>query len=992
MMEVEGPDGTIYEFPEGTSPDVMRAAMQKVYGTPEEAEAVPSAVDATAARNSQVQEMRSAAETPPANNWSDLINPIFGLADQTARGIATGVTNIVGLPGAMHDVYSNVIDTGLEAAGAPEFVRDAVGGVRAVTGGWLPQPSELQGALDTANDATADTLGLERPRREPQNVAEMYGNRIGEEVGAIAIPGAAAMGTASRIGVEGARRLPPLLRSLVEPAAVNPGRYIGREVSAATGAGAGAATATGLTGADRDSLKGAMIDAGGAVSGAGVVGLGSAFLRNGADLATAVFAPHRYNSRETQQDVADQIIRAAGLTPDQNNVVDAGPLIGQIEQGRRVDDVIPGFQESLADRTQNPGLAALEYGRQSGPNSGTYAGRRAENTRAVDAAMDRSEPQGNPGAFRQGLEAQRDVRIGEASAQAETAAANFDQATQSLRATMTADARGADIRAALEGASDEAKELVRRAWEPLNRSGAEVDVAPLADRYGQINESLSVAERNRFLPAEARIPEQLTTPAVPDTGPTPSSILDASGNPVMRPGQPGTPASGMQPINEVTGLRSALTDAAREASTAGRTNEARIINNHIDALDEVLEASVPADLRQSYDTARAARRDFADRFERPQTAIAQTLDRQQGQYRAPDSSVAGRFVQTDEGNIANFQSLMREAGSDDRVRGAVRDQMLADVRDRNLLDDPQALDEYVGRYKTVLDQFPDLRSELGNASGLRRTLGEAQANEADLRRMLGDDTRAGRSAVGKYLRFGDENADRAMRGVMSAAEPGKAMDELLTFVGDDPEAVEGARKVFWDIMQKTGRRGGETTQEIGAGQPWMPRALIRFLDDPRNAAVAERLYRDNPEQLSNVRQIAEALQGVDLRNSARAPNTSGTAQGMSEVLSPATLQSRYYAMQTGRTSMSFMVTSIATVALRRMTAKAREAATSKMLDDALLNPDAAAVLLKENNPANREALSKYAKLWFGNEAGAIMNAVSGEQEDDEETRAIMRGQ
>lgn len=34
MIEIEGPDGVIYEFPEGTSDDVMRGAMQKVYGAP----------------------------------------------------------------------------------------------------------------------------------------------------------------------------------------------------------------------------------------------------------------------------------------------------------------------------------------------------------------------------------------------------------------------------------------------------------------------------------------------------------------------------------------------------------------------------------------------------------------------------------------------------------------------------------------------------------------------------------------------------------------------------------------------------------------------------------------------------------------------------------------------------------------------------------------------------------------------------------------------
>lgn len=34
MIEIEGPDGTIYEFPDGTDQNTMRTAMQKVYGGP----------------------------------------------------------------------------------------------------------------------------------------------------------------------------------------------------------------------------------------------------------------------------------------------------------------------------------------------------------------------------------------------------------------------------------------------------------------------------------------------------------------------------------------------------------------------------------------------------------------------------------------------------------------------------------------------------------------------------------------------------------------------------------------------------------------------------------------------------------------------------------------------------------------------------------------------------------------------------------------------
>jgi hypothetical protein len=47
--------------------------------------------------------------------------------------------------------------------------------------------------------------------------------------------------------------------------------------------------------------------------------------------------------------------------------------------------------------------------------------------------------------------------------------------------------------------------------------------------------------------------------------------------------------------------------------------------------------------------ARAAAVDFHDRFTRPQTAIAQTFDRQEEIYRQADSALAGKFGQAEEG-------------------------------------------------------------------------------------------------------------------------------------------------------------------------------------------------------------------------------------------------------------------------------------------------------------------------------------------------------
>jgi hypothetical protein len=187
-------------------------------------------------------------------------------------------------------------------------------------------------------------------------------------------------------------------------------------------------------------------------------------------------------------------------------------------------------------------------------------------------------------------------------------------------------------------------------------------------------------------------------------------------------------------------------------------------------------------------------------------------------------------------------------------------------------------------------------------------------------------------------------------------------------------------------MEGQTRRAGETTATVDGRQPWMPRNMKRFLDDPKNRAVAERFYKDNPEHIENVRIIAEALQGLETRNAGRVPNTSGTAQGI--LPSAETVGSRFFAYQRGQVGGTWLITSLAAVAGRRAVRGARGEAIERMLDQALLNPDDAALLLRENNPANRAALARKAKLWFGNEANTIMNALSGEEQNDDTMEAI----
>lgn len=66
---------------------------------------------------------------------------------------------------------------------------------------------------------------------------------------------------------------------------------------------------------------------------------------------------------------------------------------------------------------------------------------------------------------------------------------------------------------------------------------------------------------------------------------------------------------------------------------------------------------------------------------------------------------------------------------------------------------------------------------------------------------------------------------------------------------------------------------------------------------------------------------------------------------------------------------------------RRAVKRSQQAAIDSLLDRALLDPDAAALLLEENNPANRAAMRRSAKLGLGGRAAEVADLLSDDKDD-----------
>lgn len=874
-------------------------------------------------------------------------------ATATTQGVWSGIAGLAGMPvdlvnnlPTLRNVIPSPTDVVLEALG---FETPQLPPARP----FSEKPYFGSEALREAGRGTLEDLeaaGIGRGVYEPKNATERFLSRIGQEVGAQAVPLAGLTAAGARLGVEGARQLGPVGRFFVEPFAVNPRRAVTEELAAGVATGAGAQAGREMVGQDS-----AAADLAGSFAGGGLYGIGRAAAPAVGDVVSALTGAKGLASDMTQAAVTDELVRASSILGEQSAkpgaIVDTDPLVRALTGQPRVEQIVPGYTASTAEAAGDYGLSGLEASRASGPRFGAYAGRQRSNAAAVDTRVEQIAPTETPGAFSGALEQYRGQRIGAAEQELAQAQQTFDTAAARLRPSMTGEARGAAVRDAVANAQRAAKEVERAAWGDVS---GQVYVDPLAESFGRIGATLNPSERRALQPVAGAI----STPAELASG-------------------------GLTDLSAVTALRSEFSTALREAKASGNGNAVRLLNQYIDAIDGYLDDAMPAQLRGSYDRARDISRSVNERFNRTGDPLAATLDTYEGgRPVVPDSGVAGRFVQPDEGQASNLGRLFAETDLSSRgeqTRGAIRDQILAEAQGTSgdYLK-PQAIEDYILGRRQVFQQMPDTRASLEQGAAARRGVIGAEKNAAATAADVGP---SGSGPVAKYLRYGDERAEDAMQGVLSSDRPSETMGKILDAVGNEPRAIEGARAAWWRVMERKGR----ATDRSGVDR-WMPPRWKAFLANPKTRPAVERLYRDDPQHLAALDELSAVLEntGATFR-AVTGTNPSRTAlaqRGGTPTL--AEWQAKYYEVARGRVNPLYFVTYMAGKVARGAVRKQSEQAFQKLLDDALLDRDVARALLEQYNPANRAALERRLRTWYGDRAvtfGELLDDGEDEQSD-----------
>ena len=942
MIEVEIPDGRILEFPAGTSQDVMRGAIDKLLAEPAPASgaptgAMPSPITPPAYRDGSVAPAAPAAgQAEDAGFWSWAGDMATDVAGSAARGLRKGVSNMAGAPVELVNASPMLGNLLPGEQGMTPMSDSPVGGAQ-----WFDEL--LRGGVGGVSEPIV-------PDYQPQTLPGRIASRVGEEVGAAAVPIAGAAGKAASLtadaartsvpAIDAARRMNPVARTLVEPMLVNPGRTLRREGAYAAAAGTGAQAANEMVTQDGEGTW--WSDLLGSAAGMTALGTASAVGGLGRHVAGAV-----RGDTSMMEDVAGQIVSSriidnssemqAAYSQGGRVAVNPDQLARRLESPSRAELAFPGYKADIADRAQDPGISVLAYNTNT-VLPGAAAARRNANAEVVDDWFTTNAPEGNASELRAALERGAQERIGAASDEAAGASRAFDSALSDITPQRGPVDRGYAIRAGLAARADADKTAIADMYGQIDGT-LPIDAAALRQRMDALTENLPLNDRLRFRPAEADVPAQL-----PDQA----------------------------PVSEAMSIRSGLSSDIRSTDNP---QQRRIAGQYLDEVDEYIRSALPEDQRALMDQAKAARLDYGRRFE-DRGAVPEIMrETGRGQYSMPNEIVAGRVTS----GPTDYQAVMREAGSDPAARRAVADQIRDEALQANAIRSPEALARFVQDRNFALQDFPEVRNALERAGTSRQTMEAAQATAKQVERNLAP---GGPSAAGQYLKYDDTGTRQAIKTAWNAAQPERAIRDLLDVAGDTPATRAAAKAALWEEVKGVGQLSARTETGDDGVTRWSGRKLQQRLNDPRFARTAEILWEDNPEHLSNVRAAADALAGAEGSLRAKAPGSSGTAQALSgkydASMSTASIASRMRSVNRGQLSPTIAVVDVLSTFLRNRAGRVQAKAIDEMMARAINDPDFAAALLRKHNPADEAAMKRAFLGKFGVRVPTVANILAGD--------------
>ena len=565
-------------------------------------------------------------------------------------------------------------------------------------------------------------------------------------------------------------------------------------------------------------VKGELYEAGGTVAGKAVGAV--------AGQVSKAAGPWTEKGFEALQKRAGDVLdQARGENPVYSaNEAEAGKVASEI----------PGYQPSIGEMRNDPGLIKLQRGlqRQPGAAGDVIAQRQAESNRALHDYLT-SEFTGNEN-LDDVIAAlnQKKAGLGQTT---EAAQGRLGPTVENLQ-KMEAQEAGGKARNLLQEAKSAEKGQVSSAYQQLGNpdlpiSNTQKAIQKVESEFAPGEESVypstAVSRIKRALPK----PNEQEFVVDPETGLT-----------VAKDQAP--EALGFQDLHS---LRKDIGRQLRSATTGANPNLelARRLRILKDGIDADIEAGMGTD--NGYTAAREAYGKYIQTFRKGAVGKSLQLGQEAEGFATPTASVTKRFWSPDgaDGLIKaigkdNASLIMEGHAVNDLETSGVIDKMTGEVNGNRLT-------AWMRRNQTVLDKY-----------GITKNFQSVESAQAAL-----DTARAEEAAFGKSIAAKMLNADpkQAMAAAMQGAEgisaknTGAIMKNLLDQVNGNPDAVRGLKNSFKDFLIE---KAETTAKDIHGGSVVSSASMTKTMSKYGEAMKV--LYADEPSKLNALKRVQKAIE------------------------------------------------------------------------------------------------------------------------------------
>jgi hypothetical protein len=745
-------------------------------------------------------------------------------------------------------------------AGMAGFPVDVVNAGLSLVGLGTDRPIGGSRSIEQAMDGTLGRLtesGTMFPEG-PDTAGGRIINRVGQEIGAAAIPAAGILRAGSGLA-PAMRPAPTLGQTFLDPIRRSPGRAAIGETAAAAGAGAGAGIA-------REAAPGNQVAE---TYGQLIGGFTPSILANmpAAVAGRTVQAVRGKLSSEARKEAAKRTV---------GDYIGGEMTTQQIDNLRAADaiaDQVPGFNPTLAERTGSPGLVKKQIDIESG-----MAGVE------IDEAIRRR--QGDSAAI---------TRFGESAAPEPSVGPDLvvDTARRRVEDLRSGVERQANLTDAARRDLADSIPIADRAQEGSRLRGS------LHERVGEEHASFEMIARESGLDDPGFI--------VPFAE-FRDDILSAFNNATRlklkdnAEGMPAPPwmigriqnAAEAQDFAALMELRSDISGNIRRAERMPSTDDTylrglKAMKSAFDnALEKAVQQTADPDIARRYREFRAA---YLKRVVEPlkQNASHSVLHRDsQGAYVTPDERVVEAYFQKGAPTAAQqFKTVFRNDATANAAVEAVALDSLRRATVRDGVIDPRAFNNWMREYDSVLMEFKPIGRKI-------ESIGRANAALVDRQRTLVRRERSVEDAIlTRELRAVDRDSRNAAEAVARAMESPRKMATISRSVRGKPEAQAALRRTVWDSV---------------ADMP--PGDLATYLDTNRSTL---RLAGITNEHIDALR-IIDGARTISSRTPAPT-GSSATPDAVSSFVRtfgvrPDMLSNRLNALNTGRADRSWLVTNL----------------------------------------------------------------------------------